>query len=98
TASSVTIDARVTAMIYTGDQQSALLFVHVLSPAHPAESQRPRDSPTAAGPVLGGQATIACALRSDRPKRRTVALRASVSSDEWCKLKRKSFLRKALCS
>jgi hypothetical protein len=40
-ASSVTIDARVTAMIYTGDQRSVLLFVDFLSPAHPAERQRP---------------------------------------------------------
>jgi hypothetical protein len=39
-APSVTIDARVTLMTYTGDQQSALLFVDFLSPAHPAESQR----------------------------------------------------------
>jgi hypothetical protein len=37
----VTIDAWVAAMIYTEDQQSALLFVDFLSPAHPAERQRP---------------------------------------------------------
>jgi hypothetical protein len=27
--------------IYTGDQQSALLFVDFLSPVHPAERQQP---------------------------------------------------------
>jgi hypothetical protein len=37
----VTIDARVTAMIYTGDQQSALLFVVFLSPARPAGRRWP---------------------------------------------------------
>jgi hypothetical protein len=39
-APSVTIDARVTAIIYTGDHKPALLFVHVLSPAHPAERRQ----------------------------------------------------------
>jgi hypothetical protein len=37
----MTIDARVTLMIYTGDTQSALLLIDFLSPAHPAERQRP---------------------------------------------------------
>jgi hypothetical protein len=34
---SMTIDARFTVAIDTGDHQSALLFVHFLTPAHPAE-------------------------------------------------------------
>jgi hypothetical protein len=44
----VTIDARVTAIIYTGDHEIALLFIPFLliwpfraSPAHPAERRRP---------------------------------------------------------
>jgi hypothetical protein len=40
-ASSITIDARITVMIYTRDHQSALLFVHFLTPAHPAELWQP---------------------------------------------------------
>ena len=37
----MTIDARVTVMIYTGDHQSALLLSIFLSPAHPAERGQP---------------------------------------------------------
>ena len=33
----MTIDAQVTVMIHTGDHQSALRFVHFLTPAHPDE-------------------------------------------------------------
>jgi hypothetical protein len=41
TAPSVTIDAMVTEIIYTGDHQSALCFVPFLSSAHPAKRRRP---------------------------------------------------------
>jgi hypothetical protein len=54
-ARSVTINARVTAMIDTGDQQSALVLVDFLSPAYPAGRRRPCYSWMAAGPVFGGK-------------------------------------------
>jgi hypothetical protein len=57
-------------------------------PSPSRRSQAARILTQAAGPVPGVQVTIACALRSDRPKHRTASLRASVVYDRRAQMER----------
>jgi hypothetical protein len=71
----VTIDAAVTASIYTGDHQSALVLAHLLSLPRPPNAGRHDTHAWPLDPFTGGQAKITCARRSDRPKS-SIPLRA----------------------
>ena len=63
----MTIDAAVTASIYTGDHQSALVFAHLLSLPRPPNASSSHDTRAwPLDPFLGRGSRLVCALRCDR--------------------------------